>query len=106
MSSLFDDRPVPTHVRIRIGVPLPRISFGAPGPLDGVGGFHYELSKEDRHIFEQAIKDANSGDLSQQLKSRWKRSLKASDTRMVCDRGARLASPRTQESTRRKTARR
>lgn len=38
MSLLFDERPVPVHVRTKLGVPLPRISFGAPSKLDEPGG--------------------------------------------------------------------
>lgn len=62
MSLLCDDRPVPIHVRTRIGVPIPRIEFGAPSPLDGAGGYRYEISPEDRHVLDQAIRDAGSGD--------------------------------------------
>ena len=62
MSLLFDDRPVPTHVRTRIGVPLPKISFGAPEPLSGPGQYNYEVSPEDRAMIDQVIRDNQSPD--------------------------------------------
>lgn len=62
MSLLYDDRPVPHYVRTRIGMPLPRIEFGASDPLDEPGGYRYEISPTDRRVFEQAVADTKAGD--------------------------------------------
>lgn len=63
MSLLYDERPVPTYVRTRVGIPLPRIEFGAPSSkLEEPGGYRYEISESDRRVLEQAIRDTQSGD--------------------------------------------
>jgi hypothetical protein len=62
MSLLYDDRPVPSHIRTRVGVPLLRISFGAPGSLSEPGQYEYEISPEDRAMIEQVIEHNSSPD--------------------------------------------
>jgi hypothetical protein len=70
VSLLYDNRPVPSYVRTRIGVPQPRIEFGAPSKLDEPGGYRYEISEKDRTIFGQAVRDAESGDFQRQAAAR------------------------------------
>jgi hypothetical protein len=57
---------IPPHARRRVGLPggtLPlSISFGAPDPLAQPGGYEYEVSPEDRELFERAVRDSDSQD--------------------------------------------